>query len=302
MRLSRLLAAALPTAALLAACQKSDSVTTETRPPLAGVRYVHAVNDTSRLDFRMVDQLSYSANTVDSIGGLRYRQASRYFPTEAKARHIRVFNYYDVPTSPTPNTRDPSIVSQIMVDTNITFEANKNYTLLLVGSARAAAGSAGGMRFVLIDDTPPAVDTSVVHVRAINANTGARIDAYTVATATTAPAGTPPIAGVADRAASSYTAFPKGTLAVRVADAGSVASLTTVAADTGVAGTTSINPVAGSRRGGTAFSAYVFAPGVTGSGVFLQPTILGTTVVTQFQSRGVTLLVDRLPPNTVAAP
>ena len=56
MRLSRLTLLAVPAALALAACN-SDDVTAETRPPLAGVRYINAVPDTSRLDFRMVDQL-----------------------------------------------------------------------------------------------------------------------------------------------------------------------------------------------------------------------------------------------------
>jgi hypothetical protein len=89
---------------------------------------------------------------------------------------------------------------------------------------------------------------------------------------------------------------PVGTLAVRVTGVGSLTPTATVVADTGVAGTGSINPVAGSRRGGTAFSAYVFAPAVTGSGAF---SGLTTAITTSFQSQGVELFVDRLPPNTV---
>jgi hypothetical protein len=37
-------------AATLAGCGK-DGAVTEVRPPLAGVRYIHAVPDTGRLDF-----------------------------------------------------------------------------------------------------------------------------------------------------------------------------------------------------------------------------------------------------------
>lgn len=281
-------------AALLAACGHSDDVTTTTRPPLAGVRYVHAVNDTSRVYIAMVDQIDYSANTIDSIGGIRYRQATRYFPVEAKARHIRVFSYADVAT-PVPNTRGTDAVSQIMVDTTISFDAGKNYTLLLVGSARATGG-ATRMRFVSIEDTPPAVDTTRVHVRVINANTGGAVDAYSVATATTAPSGTPTIAGVASGATSSYVALPVGPFALRITDAGSTTPTATITAGTGTAGTASINPIAGSNVGGTAFTAYVFAPAVTGSGAFLQQ---GATVTAAFNARGVDLFVDRVPPATV---
>jgi hypothetical protein len=131
MRHPRLTLAAIAGAAALAACRDGDNLTFESRPPLAGVRYMHAVNDTGRLDIRMVDQLEYSANTIDSAGGIRYRQATRYFPTEAKARQIRVFNYFD---------RASATVTDVMLDTSIAFEAGKNYTVMLVGSARAARG------------------------------------------------------------------------------------------------------------------------------------------------------------------
>ncbi|RZI38375.1 hypothetical protein EGT07_34530, partial [Herbaspirillum sp. HC18] len=57
------LGAAIVTLVALTAC-RDDEPTATTRPPLAGVRYIHAVNDTSRLDMRMIDQLEYSANTI----------------------------------------------------------------------------------------------------------------------------------------------------------------------------------------------------------------------------------------------
>lgn len=288
-------------AATTAAC-RSDELTTTIRPPLAGVRYVDAVSDTGRLDFRMVDQIGYSANTIDSAGGIRYRQASRYFPAEAKLRHIQVFNYFD---------RAITTVSTVMVDTTIAFEAGKNYTLLLVGSARAAAGTAGRMHFVLIDDTPPAVDTNVVHVRVINANTAGSVDAYLVKTASTVPSGAPTFAAVAPGAMTAYVARPKDSLAVRVATAGTTTfsdSLSNVAG-LGTPGTSTVNPVAGSGRGGTAFSVYVFAPAVTGSGAFVgiptsspaQGVFPAIPLATMFRVRSAELFVDRLPPNTVPA-
>lgn len=284
-------------AALLAACGRNGDAVTETRPPVAGVRYVDAVNDTGRVYISMIDQVDYSANTIDSAGGIRYRQATRYFPTEAKARHIRVFAYQDVAlVGGTPNVRDINGVSQILVDTTVSFDAGKNYTMLLVGSARAAAGSAGRLRFVRVDDTPPTTDTTQVHVRVINTNLAGAVDAYAVATATTAPSGAPTFAAVGSGAVSAYVARAVGPFAVRVTDAGSVTPTATIAAGTGTAGTTSINPIAGSNVGGTAFTAYVFAPAVAGSGAFAQQ---GAAVTTAFGTRSVDLFVDRVPPATV---
>lgn len=308
MRFSRVILAAVPVAALVA-CSDGSEVTNTVRPPLMGLRYVNAVNDTGRVDIRMIDQLEYSANTVDSLGGIRYRQGTRYFPTQvlAAGRKIRVFSYQQLANGQV----DGSIanVSRVMLDTTITgvnastpFQAGKNYTLLLVGSARVPANDPGRMRFVVVDDTPPAEAAGNIHVRVVNANTGGPIDAFFVASATTAPAGTPAFANIANRAASSYVARPvstaaASTFAVAVATTGTLTAVgTSPVAAFGTVGTSGTNPIAGAGQAGTAFSAYVFAPAAAAGGV---RTAMPAAVNTAFNSVGAELFVDRLPPSTV---
>ncbi len=268
-------------AAALAGCGK-DGAVTEVRPPLAGVRYIHAVPDTGRLDFKMVDQLEYSANTVEGSGGLTFRTGSRYYPTEAKARKIKVFSFQDSAVT---------TVQQVLTDTTITFEANKNYTLLYVGSARASG--AAKARFVVIEDTPPATDATNIHYRFFNAS-DAPISGYVGATA--AVSGTPAIASVAARTASAYTARPAGALGFGVSAVGSTTSLGTMAAAAGAVGTATVNPQAGATVPGTAFSVYAFPGAVAGSGAVRG---LSAAASTALQAPAINIFVDRLPPNTV---
>jgi hypothetical protein len=274
MRFPRLapLAACVAVAAL-AACN-DDEVTIASRPPLAGVRYINALPDTGTVDIRMVDQLEYSANTSAGTGGLIFREGTEYFPVEAKARKIRVFSLQN--TSLTT-------VSSILVDTTISFEANKKYTLLLTGLARSRTA-----RFRVIEDVPPSVATGSIAVRTFNAGAG-QVDAYLLPATTTAVTGTPAFAGVADMSATSYQVRPAGAFAVRVAPAGSTTAVASVQAATGTAGTATVNPVAGAAVAGTVFSAYVFPRSVAGS---------GAPQTAAFQTTGVQLFVDQLPANT----
>ena len=289
MRLFRFCLAALPVAAALTACRE-DSLTSATLPALAGVRYIHAVPDTGRVDIKMYDQVEYSANTIDGVGGVVFRGGTRYFDTEAKSRKIRVFSFQD---------SSITTVSQIMLDTTLTFEANKNYTLLLVGSARAAAGSADRMRFVQIEDAP-AADNANILVKFYNAGTAAVSGYLTAATVAAggSVSGTPTFPSVASRTATAYTVRAPGAMAVNVTNAGSTAVIASVLAGAGSAGTAAANPVAGSGVGGTAFSAYAFPGAVAGSGAVRG---LSTAATAALVAPGVQLFVDRRPPNTVGA-
>jgi hypothetical protein len=267
---------ALAALAALAACSE-EKITSTNRPPLAGVRYIHAVNDTARLDFRMVDQLEYSANTIAGQGGILFREGTEYFPVEAKARRITVFSLADTLLT---------TVQQAVHDTTITFEANKNYTLLFTGSARANTD-----RFMVIEEAPPAtVAATQVAVRVFNASP-APVSAYLVPTATTAISGAPAIATVGAMSASQYVARDTGNIAIRVTAAGSTTALASLAAARGTLGTAAINPVAGSAVPGTVFSAYVFPASVAGS---------RAPQTAAFLTTGVQLFVDRLPANTIA--
>jgi len=237
MRVSRFLPLAMLAAA--AACH-DNGVSVNDRPPLGGVRFINAVPDGGPVDIRMVDQVEWSANSVSSSSsyGLPYRAGTIHWPTEAKARHIRVF----------PTDSSIAITSTVLHDTTITIEANKNVTLMLVGS-RAAGGK---VSFVKIDDTPPAVATNQVAIRVVNASTTAALPG--AATWTT----------VGPLAASPYVVRSTGSFAVQTTPAGSTASVWKAPAPDGAAADGLIGATAGALGGGSALSAYLFPPSGTG--------------------------------------
>src|SRR5512132_3455733 len=106
----------LPTAlALLAACGRDNGVSVNARPPLGGVRYINAVADGGPVDIRMVDQVEWSASSVNGTAvGLAFRAGTIHWATEAKTRHIRVF----------PTDSSIAVTTQALHDTSIVIEAN----------------------------------------------------------------------------------------------------------------------------------------------------------------------------------
>jgi hypothetical protein len=248
MRLSRfgLLCAALTG---ILGC-KGEDITNSALPQLAGVRYINALADTGAVDIRMVDQVQWSA----TANALNFRQGIEHQPTEAKARHIRVFSFA---------SRNIGVVQQVLLDTTLTFAANSKTTLLLTGSARAST-----VRFVVIDDAPPTLGANQIAVRAVNASTGA-IDAYVVTLPGDPIAGPPTAANVPVNSASAYLTRATGNVALRVTDPGVTTANASAAGPPG-----SPNPIgtpgtyfpsAGVNNGGSAFSVYYFPRGVAGS-------------------------------------
>jgi hypothetical protein len=259
MRLSRL--SLLPMALMaLAACTHDDGVSVNARPPLGGVRFINAVPDGGPVDIRMVDQVEWSANSVmdnTACCGLPFRGGTIHWATEAKARHIRVF----------PTDSSLAVTTTILHDTTITIEANKNVTLMLVGS-RAAGGT---VSFVKIDDNPAAVPTNKVAVRLVSASAPGQVpaaaDAYIV-TDTTA-AGLPATAtysGVAPLTAAPYVTRDTGVFAFRATAAGSTTPFWAKTAPAGAPADGLTGVTAGYRGAGSAFSAYLFPRSVAGTG------------------------------------
>jgi uncharacterized protein DUF4397 len=226
----------------------SEDITNNRLPDLAGVRYINALADTGLVDVRMVDQVEWSANA----NGLNFRQGIEHQPTEAKERHIRVFSFASM---------NVGVVSQVIVDTTITFAANSKATLLLIGSARARTA-----RFVVIDDAPPPAAANQIAVRAVNASTGA-IDAYVVTFPGDPIAGSPTAANIAINTASPYITRATGVVALKVTDAGSTTANASAAGPPAAAppAGTPFFPSAGIDTGGSAFSVYYFPRGVAGS-------------------------------------
>jgi hypothetical protein len=244
MRLSRLVIIAGGVAAL-AACNKSDTVTEPSTPPLGGVRFVNAVADTGSVDITMIDQIEWSAKGV----GLAFRAGTEYFPTEAKSRRVRVF----------PTSTNISVTSQILLDTTLAVAANTRVTYLLTGSARSKT-----LRFIAITDETAQPPAGQISVRMVNASTGA-VSGYLVNTTSDALPGTATFSNVGALGVSSYVNKAVGAAAVRATDVGSATVNASGAGPTAPVGATGSFPSAGVTQAGTNFSVYYFPRGVAGS-------------------------------------
>ena len=245
MRLSRIVVLCV-SAAVAAACS-SDKISTPSVPTLGGVRFINAVTDTSSVDIRMIDQVEFSA----VANALAFRAGTEHQPTEAKARHIRVF----------PTSTNIAVTQGILLDTTITIQANTRQTLLLTGSARAKT-----LKFVVISDVTTAPAAGQYAVRVVNTSPAA-IDAYLVDSVTRAITGTSPTAAnVAVLAPTAYvTKAVANAAAVRTTDAGVTTTVNASAAAPVATVITGALPAAGVNSEKTVFSVYYFPRGVLGS-------------------------------------
>lgn len=246
MRLTHL----LPISLLAVVACHDNGVQVNARPPLGGVRFINAVPDGGPVDIRMVDQVEWSASSVSGntdCCGLLFRQATTYWATEAKARHIRVF----------PTDSSIAVTSTVLLDTTITIEANKNVTLMLVGS-RAAGGK---VSFVKIDDSV-APGATQVGIRFVNA-TAAAASGYVTTDTTSALSSTITFPAVAPYSGSAYVLQNTGKFFVRATPSGSTASVWSSVAPTGAPASGLIGVTAGYSGPGSALSAYLF-PAWTG--------------------------------------
>jgi hypothetical protein len=284
-------------AVALAACSEVEQGVLQPIPPLAGLRYVNVVNDTSAVDFRIInfvgDAPSAGAATFRT-GGAPYGVSTNFlpyhWPVEANREvHIRVFM----------NDTLPQLASQVVFDTTCTFAEGKNYTFFLYGNARG-----GGVHALLTLDSLPTLTTSQVGVRTVNlasslagtalTMTGTNVDVDVVAAPTYPLAGTAPFANVAYKGVTNYTAMATNAAYTAVVSqpasrANAAAVRFTATAPAGVVGTATTNPVGGTNVAGTGISVVVVPASVTGSrapqaAAFLVPTVL--------------FLIDQRPPLT----
>lgn len=272
----------LPLAVMaLAACSQDDGVSVNARPPLGGVRFVNAVPDGGPVDIKMVDQVEWSASSVTTSAnyGLPFRMATHHWPTEAKARHIRVF----------PTDSSITVTSQILVDTTITIEADKNVTLMLVGSRVA-----NNLRFVMIEDMPLTLTGQQIAVRLVNGvDGGTAADGYVLQSTTTDLPASPTFSAVGALSTSDYVVRDTGNFAVRVTPAATPGTVWSAAAPSGAPANGLIGAAAGARGANSALSAVLFPASVAGT---------AAPQTTAYQSPAVVFLVDRVPPPPVATP
>ena len=292
---------------VVAACS-DDPVSNVVSPaPFTSIRWVNAVADTVAMDYRIVDVPSNASEP-----SLPFRASSgnwRNLPPGA--HHIKVFF-----TNTTQAGTDVSVVSQVFVDTTLTFDEGKKYTILHYGFAKAAATPR--QRLVVIEDVPPTPAAGQIALRAIHAAPAlGTVDLYAIAAAAAggATSGAPTFPALAPGAivpwvvlaarpgpvppatssAESYriaATAPASTAAL--ADALAPVGAPAVPAIT-VAGVTSqpLDPIAGTQQALSALTAVVFGPQVaytlttpTGGAVTIPATATG----------GVTVLLDKHPP------
>lgn len=237
-------------------------------PPLAYVRYINAVPDTNNTLVRWVDQVSFVPQTFVNVPYRGIGQGN-YQGVDVRAKHIRVF------TADFANFT-AAINTVVLLDTNITFEAGKYYTLLHSGYARS--GQTPKQSLKVIEDVHPTPGTNVM-TRYINSFGLGNIDLYQVATATTAPSGTPTVAGLGVGAASAYVSRvpTTATFATAATTPGTTTALFTTAAPAGVLGNPfapaangipavqPVDPISGGTVPGSVMTAIAFPPSVAGS-------------------------------------
>jgi hypothetical protein len=249
----------LPLAMLTLAACHDNGVSVNPRPPLGGVRLINAVPDGGPVDVRMIDQIEWSVSSVvdNTTYGLPFRSGTIYWPTEAKARHIRVF----------PTDSSLAVTTTVLLDTTITIEANKNVTLMLVGS-RATGGK---VSFIKFDDSPPTMTGTQMAVRMVNASGPGQVpasaDGYIVkdTTATGLPA-TATYAGVASLVAAPYVVRDTGLFALRATATGNTTTFWATTAPAGAPAAGLIGATAGYRGLGSAISGFLFPRSTAGTG------------------------------------
>ncbi len=262
----------LPLAALMfvGACDQEATITNVARPPLAYIRYVHAVPDFGATDFKFVDAVEYSPSYANST----FRTVGIYQGVRAGSRNWKVFR----------NSSNIAETQQVLAEGTTNFEAGKYYTILHRGFAVAANGTPA-QGIVLIEDVRPDVNAGI-HWRSVNAIVGLTNQDVFVG----APAGTPAASNVAPGGASAYAARAVGTFTIHTAATGTLVSLASGTPFAGVAGTVAADPVGGFNIAGTLFTAFHFPRSVAGS---------PAPQTAAFTSPAVTLIVDRQPPRTV---
>lgn len=228
-----------------AACGDNE-FTAPTKPPTAAVRIVNGLSNGARVDVRAVDQVEWSP----VANSLAYREATVYYPTEAKDRHIKVFAGC---VSSTPSTCTTDAVSTVIIDTTITFQADTRVTVLLTGSSAAGAAR----RFVIISDDVTTPASGQISIRLVNTGSTA-IDGYITAAKTDALPATATFSNVGALTASAYVGRTAGAAAARTTATGSTTVTATAAGSAAPATLAGANPGAGVTSAGTKFSVYYF--------------------------------------------
>jgi hypothetical protein len=280
--------------AALGACSADASKVIIADPgPLAYVRFVNAIPDSGSQDWRFVDAVEGSPN----VNGLSFRgvfPGASYQSVTPGSRHLRVFQSSLDPTFIDPTKATPDIVSTVFVDSTFTFVAGTHYTIAAVGNLRAPRTA----KFLILTDNY-ADPVANVAVRVANLGAASSLDVYASLTggASALPAN-PLVAALAAYTASPWSNLAPDSLALRANAAGSktLPAMVDAKAPAGVAADRVLNltAIGGSTIAGSAFTAFIFPPAVTGS---LAAAVVAGTCPTRCTTAGVVYAVDRYPPS-----
>jgi hypothetical protein len=285
---------ALATVAVLAACRgDGGTAILASHGPVAYVRFVNAIPDSGAQDWRFVDLIEESPNTLNMpfrgiFPGASYQAAS------SGSRHLRVFQSSFDQGFNDPNQASPSIVSTVFLDSTFTLTEGQHYTIMAVGNLRAPRTA----KFVILNDSYSDPGTSVA-VRSVNAGAAASIDVYGSATGgMSALPPTPLVAGLAQYAASTWITTAPAALAVRANASGSTTlpAMIDVTAPAGVPADRSLNltAIGGSTIAGSAFTVFLFPAAVQNSRAAL---VVAGTCPTKCATAGAVFAVDKYPPS-----
>lgn len=285
---------ALAGVAALAACRgDGGTATLASHGPVAYVRFVNAIPDSGSQDWRFVDLIEESPNTLN----MPFRgifPGTSYQPASSGSRHLRVFQSSFDQGFNDPNQASPSLVSTVFLDSTFTLTEGQHYTIMAVGNLRAPRTA----KFVILNDNYSDPGSSVA-IRSVNAGVAAAIDVYGSATGGTSTLPSAPLVpNLALYAASPWITSPPAPLAVRVNASGSTTlpAMIDATAPAGVAADKSLNltAIGGSTIAGSAFTAFLFPAAVQNSRAAL---VVAGTCPTKCTTAGAVFAVDRYPPS-----
>lgn len=261
-----------------AACTKDGGPFLAPVVPLAYTRFISAVPDTFATDWRFVDAIANSPTAILQA----FRGFTPYQATAPGPRRLRIF------PNPGGTVVPLGVVTQVMIDTLLTFAENKYYTIIHVGLSRT--GSTPADQVIVLEDAIPENIGTQIAVRAVNIGLGlGSLDVYSAASTTAPLPASANFANLAYGAQSAYAIMAPGALALRVTAAGTnTPVLANFAAPAGAVADPAnlLTTIGGAAQPGSAFTAFIFPRSVAGT------TAPQTTA---FQSSAIIYLIDRNP-------
>ena len=242
------LAAAAVSFGALAACAADTGPTVTQNGDLAYVRVINAIPDTGAMIYRFVDGVE---NPFDGIG-TGFRQASAYIGTKVGTRQLRAFVVSTVPAI---------VAGAPVLDKSVALTKDQYYTIVHVGLAQGDRDSIIVLRDSFPSNSVLGTQIGIRALHAIPTGVGA-VNVFTTKRVGDVLPTTPAFSNVTYGQATAYARVAADSIAARVQVAATPTTVLTSAAPLGTAGTTAVNPDAGSRIAGTSMTAVAFPAGL----------------------------------------